>query len=188
MREAAAALLAQVEGDVRVMARVFGRKGRRAGPSARAAVEVDDLRQVGMLAAWRCADRFDAGRGAQFSTFSAMRIRGAMLDELRRCWGVGRRAARGRGLLVEMDREAVGGDDPVEVVHRRDLAAQVRAAVARLPEVERLVLEAVLEGRSCADAGRERGITNSGACYARKRGLARLRKTFGGRLRVGSNP
>ena len=46
-------------------------------------VQVDDLIQAGMMGLLEAAGRYDELRGAQFETFAAQRIRGAMLDELR---------------------------------------------------------------------------------------------------------
>ena len=46
-------------------------------------VSVDDIIQVGMIGLLEAAGRYDELRGAQFETFAAQRIRGAMLDELR---------------------------------------------------------------------------------------------------------
>ncbi len=47
-------------------------------------VHVDDLIQAGMLGLLEAARKFQAGRGASFSTFAGIRIRGAMVDEIRR--------------------------------------------------------------------------------------------------------
>jgi RNA polymerase sigma factor for flagellar operon FliA len=44
----------------------------------------DDLWSAGALGLLEAMRRFDAGRGATFETFAEHRIRGAMLDELRR--------------------------------------------------------------------------------------------------------
>ena len=46
-------------------------------------VSVDDIVQAGMIGLLEAAGRYDELRGAQFETFAAQRIRGAMLDELR---------------------------------------------------------------------------------------------------------
>ncbi|MDE2624685.1 MAG: RNA polymerase sigma factor FliA [Betaproteobacteria bacterium] len=46
-------------------------------------VEVDDMIQAGMMGLLEAANRYDELRGAQFETYAAQRIRGAMLDELR---------------------------------------------------------------------------------------------------------
>ena len=46
-------------------------------------VQVDDLVQNGMMGLLDAISRFEAGMGAQFETYAAQRIRGAMLDGLR---------------------------------------------------------------------------------------------------------
>ena len=46
-------------------------------------VQVDDLVQNGMLGLLDAINRFEAGMGAQFETYAAQRVRGAMLDGLR---------------------------------------------------------------------------------------------------------
>ena len=46
-------------------------------------VQVDDLVQNGMMGLLDAINRFEAGMGAQFETYAAQRIRGAMLDGLR---------------------------------------------------------------------------------------------------------
>jgi len=47
-------------------------------------VEIDELVSAGTLGLIEAFNNFDAKRGLAFSTFAAPRIRGAMLDELRR--------------------------------------------------------------------------------------------------------
>lgn len=49
-----------------------------------ATVSVDDLIQSGMLGLLEAAKRFEPGRGASFETYVGIRIKGAMLDELRK--------------------------------------------------------------------------------------------------------
>ncbi len=49
-----------------------------------ASVQVEDLIQSGMIGLLEAAKKFDASKGASFSTFVGIRIRGAMLDELRK--------------------------------------------------------------------------------------------------------
>jgi RNA polymerase sigma factor FliA len=48
-----------------------------------ASVQVDDLIQNGMIGLLDAINRFEEGMGAQFETYAAQRIRGAMLDGLR---------------------------------------------------------------------------------------------------------
>ncbi|MFZ4791854.1 MAG: RNA polymerase sigma factor FliA [Candidatus Competibacteraceae bacterium] len=49
-----------------------------------ASVQVDDLIQAGMLGLLEAARRYDSTQGASFATFAEPRIRGAMLDEIRK--------------------------------------------------------------------------------------------------------
>jgi RNA polymerase sigma factor for flagellar operon FliA len=46
-------------------------------------VEVDDLVQAGMIGLLDAITRYEDNHGAQFETYAVLRIRGAMLDELR---------------------------------------------------------------------------------------------------------
>ncbi|GAA4652313.1 RNA polymerase sigma factor FliA [Kistimonas scapharcae] len=53
-----------------------------------ASVQLDDLVQAGMVGLLEAARKFDVDKGASFETFAGIRIRGAMLDEIRRGdWG-----------------------------------------------------------------------------------------------------
>jgi RNA polymerase sigma factor for flagellar operon FliA len=47
-------------------------------------VQIDDLIQAGMLGLLEALKNFDASQGASFETFAGIRIKGAMLDEVRR--------------------------------------------------------------------------------------------------------
>ncbi len=47
-------------------------------------VLVDDLIQSGMIGLLEASNNFDNSKGASFETFAGIRIRGAMLDEIRR--------------------------------------------------------------------------------------------------------
>jgi RNA polymerase sigma factor for flagellar operon FliA len=47
-------------------------------------VLVEDLIQSGMIGLLEARDNFDDSKGASFETFASIRVRGAMLDELRR--------------------------------------------------------------------------------------------------------
>lgn len=49
-----------------------------------ASVLVEDLIQSGMIGLLEAANNFDMTKGASFETFAGIRIRGAMLDEIRR--------------------------------------------------------------------------------------------------------
>ena len=83
-----------------------------------ASVEVSDLIQAGMLGLLEAAANYTADRGASFETYAGIRIRGAMLDALRKLdWAprsVHRKAraaaAAVRELEAEFGREARDGE------------------------------------------------------------------------------
>lgn len=47
-------------------------------------IQIDDLIQAGMLGLLEASNNYASGHGASFETFAGIRIRGAMLDEIRR--------------------------------------------------------------------------------------------------------
>ena len=47
-------------------------------------VQVEDLVQAGMVGLLEAGAKYDGGKGASFETYAGIRIRGAMLDEIRR--------------------------------------------------------------------------------------------------------
>ncbi|HVI58830.1 MAG TPA: RNA polymerase sigma factor FliA [Luteimonas sp.] len=70
-----------------------------------ASVEVDDLVQAGMLGLIDAARNFQADQGAAFETYASIRIRGAMIDEIRRGDWVPRSVHRRFRDLVAATRE-----------------------------------------------------------------------------------
>jgi RNA polymerase sigma factor for flagellar operon FliA len=95
-------------------------------------VEVEDLIQSGMMGLLEAAQHYTTGRGASFETYAGIRIRGAMLDALRKLdWAprsVHRKARAAAAALREVEArrggEASDGDVaaamgvPLEEYHR----------------------------------------------------------------------
>lgn len=81
-----------------------------------ASIELDDLIQVGIIGLIDAARQFDPAQGVQFETFASQRVRGAMLDELRREDWMPRQARR----HAKQIEEAIGqleqrlGRSPIE--------------------------------------------------------------------------
>ena len=63
-----------------------------------ASVLVDDLIQSGMIGLLEAARNFDGSKGASFETFAGIRIRGAMLDEIRKGDWTPRSVRNGRAI------------------------------------------------------------------------------------------
>lgn len=49
-----------------------------------ASVQIDDLIQAGLIGLLEASRNYDASKGASFETYAGIRIRGAMIDEVRR--------------------------------------------------------------------------------------------------------
>ncbi|MEM7000970.1 MAG: RNA polymerase sigma factor FliA [Pseudomonadota bacterium] len=64
-------------------------------------VQLDDLLQAGMLGLLECLHKYDASKGASFETYARIRIRGAMIDEMRRGDWVPRSVHRNARTIAE---------------------------------------------------------------------------------------
>lgn len=160
--------------------KVYRQIGRR--------VELDELVALGTEGLIQAADRFDPQRGLAFSTYACHRIRGAMLDGLRRAGIVnGRAFANGRRcyscgtsamlerngeVAAAVERCANGEDDPTA-------NSRIGAALASLPESERAIIEQhYFAGHSLVDAGSALGFSKSWASRLHARALVALRSSL----------
>src|SRR5204862_6868767 len=97
---------------------------RRVASSMPNSIEIGDLVQDGMLGLIDAACRFDEERGIKFETFAEPRVRGAMIDALRRdAWPRGvRRQRREIEAAREQLRRELGAEPSLA-----DIAARVGA-------------------------------------------------------------
>lgn len=102
---------------------------RRMAATMPHSIDVGDLVQDGVLGLIDAAERFDEGRGIKFETFAERRVRGAMIDALRRdAWPRGVRRMRRE---LEAAREKLRGTLGCEP-SLADLAAEVGSDEKRL--------------------------------------------------------
>src|SRR3954471_10633694 len=102
---------------------------RRMAASMPNSIDICDLVQDGVLGLIDAANRFDADRGIKFETFAERRVRGAMIDALRRdAWPRGvRRQRRELDAAREALRRELGHEPSMA-----DLAAKVGSDEKRL--------------------------------------------------------
>lgn len=116
------ALLREHLGLVYFVARQIARGGR-------GDIELDELVSAGALGLTEALDAFDTSRGLAFSTFATPRIRGAILDELRRQDHVPRSVRRKtRDLKAATDALSHGGHEPSD----KEMAAHLNVDVDTL--------------------------------------------------------
>jgi RNA polymerase sigma factor FliA len=68
-------------------------------------IQLDDLTQAGMVGLLEAAKHYDASKGASFETYAGIRIRGHMLDEVRRNDWVPRSVYRNARLIAKAVQE-----------------------------------------------------------------------------------
>jgi RNA polymerase sigma factor FliA len=102
---------------------------RRVASSMPHSIELNDLVQDGMIGLIDAARRYDEDRGIKFETFAERRVRGAMIDALRRdAWPRGvRRQRRELEAAREQLRRELGAEPSLA-----DLAARLGSDEARL--------------------------------------------------------
>ncbi len=102
---------------------------RRMASTMPHSIDLGDLVQDGVLGLIDAANRFDADRGIKFETFAERRVRGAMIDALRRdAWPRGvRRVRRELEAAREQLRRELGAEPTLS-----DLARRVGSDEARL--------------------------------------------------------
>jgi RNA polymerase sigma factor (sigma-70 family) len=104
--------------------------------------DLDELLQWGAIGMLEAMNRFDRTHGVTFEAFAARRIRGAMIDGLRREGSL----RRGESVLDAdaVDNAALSGgtspDDPLALLLRADMRSLLIAALRTLPALEYQVL------------------------------------------------
>ena len=149
------------------------------------AADVDDLCSAGTIGLIEAADRYDGGRGVPFGAFAYQRIRGAIIDELRRA------CAPGRTLVREHDPYPVALDAPLtrsDEATLLDVTANPRspdpstcaeleellAAIEALPAREREMLALNTAGHTVREIAEIYGCTSARASQLLSRARDRL--------------
>ena len=164
MHRAHARYAAEGDGDAALLQRHAGlvdRLARRLAARTGGAVTADDLWSAGALGLLEAARRFEPGQGVRFETFAEHRVKGAMLDELRRLDHLPRRL-RDQADDVEQARtrlEQALGRAPTteELCVRTGLSAEDLAAVASLTQAHAELSDALEAPLVPSDVQLERG-------------------------------
>lgn len=118
-----------IEAQIPLIRSVARQIHRRLPPS----FELDDLVQSGVLGLIQAAEHYDVAGGASFETFARHRVRGAILDSVRRHEYTNQSHVR---------LEDVPYHDPIEErIAAQEEADQVACTVNQLPDRERRVIE-----------------------------------------------
>lgn len=167
--------------------------------------EIDDLIAFGFGGLLEAQRRFDPARGVRFQTFAYYRVRGAMLDGVRKMAGVPRRAherlqesaavtptaaptgldrafTRMSGSLstASVLQGSFGEESPEVALLKDESVRRLLQALPRLSARERFLVRGFyFEGRSIDAMAKELGISKSWASRLHRNALAELRDTLG---------
>lgn len=161
---------------------------------------LDDLVADGNEALVTAFASFDATRGVPFACWATIRVRGAILDGVRREARWRRRHLADAELtrllagfataaalpLVLDDRGLLHDVTPEDEVSHKELVTRARAAIRSLPSLEqRLVLHHYYDDLSLADAGAALGLSRSWASRLHARALSRIRRRMASAVPLG---
>ncbi len=120
-------------------------------------VQLDDLIQSGMLGLLEAARKYEAQRGASFETYASIRIRGAMIDEIRRGDWVPRSVHRNARRIAEAIHaiESRTGQDAQDADVARELGISLEEYHASLRDALSGHLISLDELTADSDAGIE---------------------------------
>lgn len=165
-----------------------------------ACVSIDDLLSYGCLGLMEAAQRFDPSRGTLFTTFARRRVRGSMLDGLRKAdWlprnmrqevkGSDRLAVRHISLsmpILENGRErgfvsdlleAPGSDSSHSIAERAEM---VDLAMRKVHGKHRVIIQKYFfEHKTMAEIGEELGLSESRISQKMKEVLEMIREALG---------
>ena len=170
------------------LARTLARRVKVVG---NAVADGDDVSSAALLGLIDAVDRFEPGRGVPFEAYASLRIRGAIIDELRRMDERGRGATEGSPLKVSLDglieedwQGFLATDDRLdEPFEREDLRGRVQRAIDMLPPRQREVLARYYaDSLTLRETGARMGISEARACQLHGRAISNLRRSLAVRL------
>lgn len=165
----------------------------------------DDIESAALIGLIDAVDRYDPARGVPFEGYAGLRIRGAILDELRRLddhtRGERQRArtvaadtepgigAFGGTLSLDMlletgDRDWAADDDSADRYEHQDLRMRVESALKCLPPRQREVLARYYgDSLTLRESARRMGISEARACQLHGRAILNLRRELAALVR-----
>ena len=164
----------------------------------------DDVESAALIGLIDAVDRYDPARGVPFEGYAGLRIRGAVLDELRRVddrsRGERRRArvdvadtepeigAYGLTLSLDLllesgDRDWAADDESTDRYENQDLRMRVESALKCLPPRQREVLARYYgDSLTLRESAQKMGISEARACQLHGRAIHNLRRELAARI------
>ena len=140
----------------------------------------EDIIQEGFIALMGAVDRFDEGRGFMFMTFCYPTIHGIMRRKAKRMKRVYQRET------AIVGRDGMTGEEVIDESCRCELTAIIREedwltlkrVVLELGEMDRLVIQGAIEGKSNSEMADEMGVTKQRVSFVRRRAMRRVQEAM----------
>lgn len=136
-----------------------------------------ELIQEGMVGLLEAAENYDYTRGVAFSVFASFRIKGSMLDYLKKSnsGNLYLEGDLGSGLTLGETLASVQAS-PTELAERQLLQEKVAQALGRLPEKEQQVITGMyLEDRTAQSMAKAIDVSLGHVYHLQKKGVRRIR-------------
>lgn len=136
-----------------------------------------ELIQEGMVGLLEAAENYDYTRGVAFSVFASFRIKGSMVDYLKKSNSstLYLEGDLGSGLTLGETLASVQAS-PTELAERQLLQEKVTQALGRLPEKEQQVITGMyLEDRTAQSIARAIDVSLGHVYHLQKKGVRRIR-------------
>ena len=162
----------------------------------------DDVESAALIGLIDAVDRYDPDRGVPFEGYAGLRIRGAILDELRRLDDHTRsERQRARAVAVDTepeigaygatlsldlllesgDRDWAAEDDSTDQYENQDMRMRVESALGCLPPRQREVLARYYgDSLTLRESAVKMGISEARACQLHGRAIQNLRQELAG--------
>ena len=126
-------------------------------------LDVDELISCGFFGYSQCLKRYDPARGVKFKTYAEHRIRGAVLDEVRKMIGDERCKNKRPKRNYDYDMAMIGdmGSIISEIDSKLDLSEFFKTVP--LSDKEKEILQARAEGHNLREIGKKFGFSESRA-------------------------
>lgn len=152
--------------------------------------EVEELVQWGIVGLLEARERFDPSRGTPFAAFAERRVRGAMLDSLRRDGNQARRLNKASDIIMNNTLgQSEAYADPLEGLLQYADQTAIAEAIATLPERQQLILQLFfVEELNNREIARVLNVSEAYISQTRRRALRNVVDRLGGddRLQRGS--
>ena len=136
-----------------------------------------EIIQEGMVGLLEAAENYDYTRGVAFSVFASFRIKGSMVDYLKKSNSstLYLEGDLGSGLTLGETLASVQAS-PTELAERQLLQEKVTQALGRLPEKEQQVITGMyLEDRTAQSIARAIDVSLGHVYHLQKKGVRRIR-------------